>query len=195
MLGGYIGFSNQNITIQNSTSSQNISGSLNQIGGFIGQSSKNVTIIDSLITHTNLSGNTQISGFVGQLMSTLFITNSKIQFRAYFRHKLAWDCCGLEQRRNFHDNWKHEFLEFHQRGRPAELHALQYLVGLLVLSEYSQYPLLFQRSFVVVVCKLQLYFDNGRYCFYNFQCKLDEKIQSLLVIIITLTNTWSAAQC
>ncbi|CAL6006438.1 filamentous_hemagglutinin N-terminal domain-containing protein [Hexamita inflata] len=79
MLGGFVGFSNQNVTIQNSTSSQNISGKLNQIGGIIGTQMNNVTVIDSLITQTNLSGNSQIGGFVGQLTSTLFITNSKIQ--------------------------------------------------------------------------------------------------------------------
>ncbi|CAL6006446.1 Listeria/Bacterioides_repeat-containing protein [Hexamita inflata] len=78
--GGFIGYSNRNVTIQNSTNKVCVQGSVNVIGGFIGIQLNNATIIDSIITQTNISSDTQIGGFIGYCQSSLYITNSKIQF-------------------------------------------------------------------------------------------------------------------
>ncbi|CAL6055222.1 Conserved_hypothetical protein [Hexamita inflata] len=75
--------STSNTTIQNSLISQtNISGSYYYLGGYIAiqDSSSNTTIIDSTITQTNISGQLYIGGLIGICSSTIFITNSKIQF-------------------------------------------------------------------------------------------------------------------
>ncbi|CAL6006486.1 filamentous_hemagglutinin N-terminal domain-containing protein [Hexamita inflata] len=80
VIGGFIGYSNRNVTIQNSTSSQTVSGSGSKVGGFIGGQDNNATIIDSVITHTSIKGDSQIGGLIGSCTSILQITNSKIEF-------------------------------------------------------------------------------------------------------------------
>ncbi|CAL5984743.1 S-layer_homology domain-containing protein [Hexamita inflata] len=80
VIGGFIGYSNKNVTIQNSTSTQTVSGSGNKVGGFIGGQDSNATIIDSAITQTSINGGSYIGGLIGSCTSTLQITNSKIEF-------------------------------------------------------------------------------------------------------------------
>ncbi|CAL5984725.1 filamentous_hemagglutinin N-terminal domain-containing protein [Hexamita inflata] len=79
-VGGFVGYSNRNITIQNSTNKVYVQGSVNVIGGFIGMQISNVTIIDSMINQSKINGDTSIGGFIGYCQSSLYITNSKIQF-------------------------------------------------------------------------------------------------------------------
>ncbi|CAL6000900.1 Conserved_hypothetical protein [Hexamita inflata] len=84
MVGGFIGYQNQNATIQNSSIQQtSISGST-FVGGFFGVQYQNATIINSSISHTNISGSINVGGFVGCLdygafSSTFYLRNSKIQ--------------------------------------------------------------------------------------------------------------------
>ncbi|CAL6062209.1 T9SS_type A sorting domain-containing protein [Hexamita inflata] len=74
--------SNANVTIlDSSVQYSNVSGS-SQVGGIIGylNTGTNVTIMNSLVQQSNVSSSSSVGGFFGKSWSTIYLTNSQINF-------------------------------------------------------------------------------------------------------------------